>query len=32
MEVLSHKGGGAGYKIAYLPKEIIISQDMASQR
>lgn len=27
MEVLSHKGGGAGYKIAYLPKEIIISQE-----
>ncbi len=27
MEVLSHKGSGAGYKIAYLPKEIITSQE-----
>lgn len=27
MEVLSQKGGGAGYKIAYLPKEIITSQE-----
>jgi peptidyl-prolyl cis-trans isomerase D len=27
MEILSQKGGGAGYKIAYLPKEIIASQE-----
>ena len=27
LEVLSQKGGGAGYKIAYLPMEIIASQE-----
>lgn len=27
MEVMAHKGGGAGYKIAYLPKEIVTSQE-----
>ena len=27
IEVLSQKGGGVGYKIAYLPKEIIASQE-----
>jgi peptidyl-prolyl cis-trans isomerase D len=27
IEILSQKGGGAGYKIAYLPKEIIASQE-----
>jgi peptidyl-prolyl cis-trans isomerase D len=27
VEVLSQKGGGAGYKIAYLPKEIITSKE-----
>lgn len=27
IEVLSQKGGGAGYKIAYLPKEIIASKE-----
>lgn len=26
IEILSQKGGGAGYKIAYLPKEIITSK------
>jgi len=27
MEVMTHKGGGAAYKIAYLSKEIIASQE-----
>jgi peptidyl-prolyl cis-trans isomerase D len=27
LEILSQKGGGAGYKIAYLPMEIIASQE-----
>ncbi len=27
IEILSQKGGGTGYKIAYLPKEIIASQE-----
>ncbi len=27
IEILSQKGGGSGYKIAYLPKEIVASQE-----
>ena len=31
IEILSQKGGGTGYKIAYLPKEIIASQETDSK-
>lgn len=31
IEILSQKGGGMGYKIAYLPKEIIASQETDSK-
>ena len=31
VEILSQKGGGMGYKIAYLPKEIIASQETDSK-
>lgn len=27
IEILSQKGGGAGYKVAYLPKEIVTSKE-----
>lgn len=27
IEILSQKGGGAGYKIAYLPADIVVSQE-----
>lgn len=31
IEILSQKGGGTGYKIAYLPKEIVASQETDSK-
>ncbi len=31
IEILSQKGGGMGYKIAYLPKEIVASQETDSK-
>ncbi len=31
IEVLSQKGGGMGYKVAYLPKEIVASQETDSK-
>ncbi|MEO5945277.1 MAG: peptidylprolyl isomerase [Chitinophagaceae bacterium] len=30
-EIISQKGGGTGYKVAYLPKEIIASQETDSK-